>query len=75
MSEVIHHEKRFGLTAIEKGFITLDQLIEALKIQIKEDLDDLTTHRLLGEILTELGFMNTKQIDEVVEEVHVKGDS
>ena len=69
-----HLEKRFGLTAVKKGFITLEQLMTALKIQLKEDLDDLSRHRLLGEILIELGFMNTEQINKVLELIGIPAD-
>jgi len=27
-------EKRFGTIAVEKGFITIDELLEALKIEV-----------------------------------------
>ena len=40
-------EKRFGVVAVEKGFITPDQLFEALKVQVQEDLET-ETHRLVG---------------------------
>jgi hypothetical protein len=29
-----YYEKRFGLIAIEKGYLTPEQLIEALKVQV-----------------------------------------
>jgi len=57
--------KRFGFMAVEMGFITLDQIIEAMKIQVKEDLKD-QKHRLIGEILVDLGYMNPSQVDEAL---------
>jgi hypothetical protein len=57
--------KRFGFIAVEMGFITLDQIIEAMKIQVREDLEK-PKHRLVGEILVYLGFMNPSQVDEVL---------
>ena len=45
--------KRFGFMAVEMGFITLDQIIEAMKIQVKEDLAN-QKHRLIGQILVDL---------------------
>ena len=57
--------KRFGFMAVEMGFITLDQIIEAMKIQVREDLEN-QKHRLVGEILVDLGFMNPSQVDEVL---------
>ena len=45
--------KRFGFMAVEMGFITLDQIIEAMKIQVREDLEK-PKHRLVGQILVDL---------------------
>lgn len=58
-------DKRFGVVAIEKGFITLENLIEAMEIQVKEDLDG-SEHRLIGQILWERGFISAEQINEVL---------
>ncbi len=59
------HEKRFGLIAVGKGFITLEQLIKAMQIQVTEDVERLK-HRLIGEILIEMDAMNSSQIMEVL---------
>ena len=61
-----HSEKRFGVVAVEKGFITPDQLFEALKVQVQDDLET-GNHRLLGEILLKQGTMTPSQIDEVLD--------
>lgn len=58
-------DKRFGSVAIDKGFITLEHLIEAMKIQILENLDS-SDHRLIGQILWEKGYITTEQINEVL---------
>ena len=58
-------EMRFGVIAVEKGYITPDQLFEALKVQVREDLEK-ETHRLLGEILLEQDMITQKQQDEVL---------
>ncbi len=63
-----HHKGRFGVVAIAKEFITVDQFSEAIKIQTNEDLSS-SGHRLIGEILVDLGYMNTSQINEVLEEL------
>jgi hypothetical protein len=34
------HDKRFGVIAVEKRFITKEQLFEALRIQVEEDLSE-----------------------------------
>lgn len=60
-----HFEKQFGIIAIEKGFIKPDMLIEALKIQVEEDID-YKTHRLIGEILMEKDYITASQIQEVL---------
>jgi len=60
-----HYQKRFGRIAIEKGYITQDQLIEALKVQVKEELEN-NNHMLIGEILFEMNIMSVKQIGEVI---------
>ena len=58
-------EKRFGTIAVEKGFITLQQLVDALEIQVRENLAG-AKHRLIGEILSDLGFLTQPQIKEVL---------
>jgi hypothetical protein len=58
-------EKRFGTLAVQKGFITADQLFEAIEIQVKEDMEA-GKHRLIGTILFEHGFITVLQIDTVL---------
>jgi len=59
-------QKRFGLIAVEKGFITADQLVEAFKVQVLEEIEK-GKHRLIGSILFEHGFITLPQIDEVLQ--------
>ncbi len=59
-------ERRFGVTAVKKGFITVNQLNEALSIQILEELEE-SRHRLIGEILFEKQYLTTAQIKEVLD--------
>jgi hypothetical protein len=59
---------RFGVVAVEKGFITSDQLMEALKIQVEDNLKS-GEHRLIGMILLEMGLLTLDQIDEVLQEL------
>ncbi len=61
--------KRFGAIAVEKGFISEDQLLQALNIQAKENI---TTgdHRLLGQVLLELEYITEAQIDEVLDVIN-----
>ena len=58
-------KKRFGITAISKGYITLEQFAKAVKIQTGEDLSE-ADHRLIGEILVDLGFMSESQVNDVL---------
>jgi len=58
-------EKRFGVTAVKKGFITPDQLVEALAIQVAEDIST-GDHDLIGKILFEQEILTMEKIDEVL---------
>jgi len=58
-------KKRFGFMAVKKRFITIDQLIEAMKIQVREEIKN-GEHRLIGAILIEMGFMDTSQVNELL---------
>ena len=62
------YEKRFGNIAIEKGFITPQQLIAALNIQITGEIKD-GKHRLIGQILFDLNYMTTEQIQMTIEQI------
>ena len=63
-------EKRFGVTAVKKGYISSEQLIEALAIQVAEDIST-GDHDLIGRILFEQGILTMERIDEVL--VAMKG--
>lgn len=67
--EYNHIEKRFGTIAIQAGFITTDQLNEAMAIQISENLEG--THRLIGQILIEKGYITHPQIKSVLEDMGI----
>jgi len=43
---------RFGMLAIEMGFVTVDQIREAMAEQLEDDLAE-KAHRLLGTILVD----------------------
>jgi hypothetical protein len=68
--KIDHSEKRFGVVAVQKGFVTPDELFGALKAQVQDDLEK-ETHRLLGEILYEQGAMTWAQIGKVLETLGV----
>ena len=60
------YEKRFGVIAIERGFITPEDLFEALKIQVREELEG-GSHRLIGEVLLARDCITIAQVEEVLE--------
>lgn len=63
-------DKRFGAVAIQRGFITVEQFLDAMKDQIVEDLES-SEHRLIGQILWEKGYISTEQIKEVLDSMGV----
>ena len=58
-------DKRFGTVAVEKGFITKEELFEVIKIQISDELQN-NERRLIGQILYDKGYITTDQIDDVL---------
>ena len=58
-------EDRFGFVAVKGGFITPEQLTDALKIQIMEELK-CTQRRLIGRILYEKRYITMPQIADVL---------
>jgi hypothetical protein len=62
------YDKRFGNIAIEKGFLTLDELINALEIQVQEEIKK-GERRLIGQILLEQKVMTSDQIKEVLSDI------
>lgn len=63
-------EKRFGLVAVQMGFITVDQLIDGIEIQTKEDVEN-GEHRLIGWILLEKGYITPAQVNEVLKAMKI----
>jgi K+ transporter len=63
-------DKRFGTIALEKGFISRDNISEALKIQVTEDLEGMQ-HRLIGQILLEKNYITNIQINEVLKSMGI----
>jgi hypothetical protein len=69
-----HYERRFGIIVIEKGYVTNDQVINTLAIQVGENIEH-GIHRQIGEILLSLNVMNANQIEDVVKSIFKKGKS
>jgi plasmid maintenance system antidote protein VapI len=68
-----HLERRFGIAAVKKGFITADQLIEAQSTQILEELK-MSRHRLIGQILLEKQYLTAVQIKQVLKSLGISED-
>ena len=62
------YKKGFGTMAIDLGYITKEQLIEAMEIQIKENLET-RNHRHIGTILKDLGHMDLRKIEKILKEM------
>jgi len=58
--------KFFGEVALEKRFVTAEQLYEALTIQARGKAEG-KMDKQLGQILLELGYMGADQISEVLD--------
>jgi len=57
--------KWFGHVAIDRGFVTLEELVNALNIQAMDKIEK-KKHRRIGEILLQQGLMTSSQIGEVL---------
>ena len=67
----LNNEVRFGKMAVDMGIITMDQMLNAIEVQVKENIA-FGTHRKIGMILLEQGHINSAQIDEVLKEMQEK---
>lgn len=67
ISFAMEYCRRFGQVAVERGFITPEQLKEALAEQVDDDLNK-KRHRLLGEILFDKNWMTANQVEAVLDE-------
>ncbi len=61
-------DQRFGSIAVNKGFISAEQLIEVLTIQVNENLLE-NKHRIIGTILREKDYLSIEQINEILKEM------
>ncbi len=59
------YSPQFGKIAVEKRFVTAEQLTEALAEQAEDSLSN-KPHRLIGRILFEHGWITRDQINFVV---------
>lgn len=56
---------RFGTVAVIKAFVTKDQLIDALSLQVSDNVEQ-RQHRPIGQILHENGLLTDDQINDVL---------
>ena len=66
--------KFFGEIALEKRFVSTDQLYEALTLQARNRVEGVI-EKQLGQILLELGYMDEEQISEVLDVLYPLTDT
>lgn len=65
-TDSLSYPSRFGMAAVKLGFITAEQLREAMVEQLDINIET-KVHRLIGEILHSRGWMTVEQIEETLE--------
>ena len=66
--------KFFGEIALEKRFVSAEQLYEALTLQARNRVERMI-EKQLGQLLLELGYMNEEQIREVLDVLYPVTDA
>ena len=66
-------EDRFGMIAMSKGFISFEQFIKAMAIQIKDEIET-ERHTIIGKILMDQGLLNNTQVEEVLKVMRNQGE-
>ncbi len=56
---------RFGMIAIDMGFVTADKVKKALSEQVDDNISN-KPHRLIGRILLDNGWLTPQQIEQVM---------
>jgi hypothetical protein len=59
------HSPRFGEIAVDMGFVTEEQLKEAMVEQVEDNLSN-HPHRFIGYILFENGWITNEQFDSAL---------
>lgn len=62
---------RFAQLAVNKGFVSSEQVIQAVTEQLNDDLAR-KEHKLIGTIMMKKGWMTAKQVEEVLNEAFIK---
>ena len=65
--------QRFGQTAVRKGYVTQQQVDEALAQQ-KNLATQGAPHKLIGMIMLEMGALGTTELIDVLREMNVPAD-
>lgn len=63
-----NYTRCFGMTAVNRGYVTPTQLKEAIAEQVDDDTAN-RPHRFLGMIFFEKKLMSPNQIEQVLDEV------
>ena len=66
--------KFFGEIALEKRFVSAEQLYEALTLQARNRVEGMI-EKQLGQLLLELGYVNEEQIREVLDVLYPVTDA
>lgn len=61
-------DRRFGNIAMAKGFVTIEQLVGAITVQVMEEMES-GVRKLIGHILHERGQITETQLEEVLKEL------
>lgn len=59
---------RFGMLAVEMGFVSVEQVREAMAEQLDDDIAN-RPHRLLGTIFVDKGWMTFREVEMVLEKL------
>jgi len=62
------YNPRFGQIAVENGYVSPEQVKQAVLEQIDDDLAK-RSHRLIGRIMLDNGWMTAPQIEKVLTEL------
>jgi hypothetical protein len=59
---------RFGIIAVNKGFVTPEQVVKAFETQLAEDLSK-GGHKPIGQILLDRELITRAQLDEILQDL------
>jgi hypothetical protein len=67
---LVDFSRRFGMVAVNRGYVTPKQLKEAIAEQLDDNLAG-RPHQVLGKIFFDKNLMNLNQIDQILDELLV----